>query len=319
MMRDASRNLEQERVKVKPVKSRLNRNEGWIGYLFILPSIIGFSIFVLYPMLTSVYLALTKWDGITDPSFIGLKNFEYMFTKDPAFWPSIKATLIFVVLNVPTILIGGLLLALLLNRTMPGIRIFRTILYLPAILPSVAVMGLWKYMYQPQFGVINSVLQSLHLPTSFWLGDEVMAIPAIVIIGLWGVGTTMIIFLAGLQAVPQELYEAARIDGASSLRLFWNITIPMISPILLLQVVTQMIVTLQAFNQPRLLTEGGPNNATNFLMYNIYSRGFGNLGSFPDLGYATALMWILFVLILVATVFTFRFSNIWVYSESNVN
>ncbi len=318
-MSDTSRSLPQEVTKIKPRKNQLNRSDAWVGYLFILPSIIGFSIFVLYPMISSVYFALTKWDGITDPSFIGLKNFEYMFTKDPAFWPSVKATLIFVVLSVPATLVAGLLLAVLLNRSMPGVRIFRTILYLPTILPSVAVLGLWKYMYQPQFGVINGVLEALHLPTSLWLGDEVMAIPAIVIIGLWGVGGTMIIFLAGLQAVPQELYEAARIDGASSVNLFWNVTIPMISPILLLQLVTQMIVTLQAFNQPRLLTEGGPNNATNFLMYNIYSRGFGNLGSFPDLGYATALMWILFVLILFVTIFTFRFSNIWVYSESSVD
>ncbi len=319
MMSDSSRTLAQEGTIPKRRKSKLNRSEAWWGYLFILPSIIGLSIFVLYPLVTSVYLALTKWDGLTDPTFIGLKNFEYMFTKDPAFWPSVKATLIFTVLNVPVTVAAGLMLAVLLNRKMPGIRFFRTILYLPTILPLVAVMGLWKFMYQPQFGIINSTLQTLHLPTSNWLSDETMAIPSIVIISLWGVGSTMIIFLASLQSVPQELYEAARIDGAGSSRLFWNITIPMISPILFLQVVTQMIATLQAFIQPRLLTEGGPNNATNFLMYNIYSKGFGNLGSFPDLGYATALMWILFFLIMFVTFFIFRFSNFWVYSENRVD
>jgi len=319
MMSDSGRTLPHEISQIKPYKSKLNRTEAWWGYLFILPSIIGLSVFVLYPLAASVYFALTKWDGLSDPVFIGFKNFEYMFSKDPAFWPSVKATLIFVVFNVPSTLVAGLLLAVLLNRNMPGVRIFRTILYLPTILPLVAVMGLWKFMYQPQFGIINNALDSVHLPTSNWLSDETMAIPSIVIISLWGVGSTMIIFLAGLQAVPQELYEAARIDGAGAMRLFWNVTIPMISPILLLQLITQVIVTLQAFIQPRLLTEGGPNNATNFLMYNIYSKGFGNLGSFPDLGYATALMWILFFLIMLVTIFTFRFSSMWVYNESKLD
>lgn len=319
MTSDSGRTLPQEVAQVKTSKNRLSRSEAGWGYLFILPSIIGLSVFVLYPLLSSVYFALTKWDGLGEPVFVGLKNFEYMFTKDPAFWPSVRATLIFVVLNVPSTLIAGLLLAVLLNRAMPGVRIFRTILYLPTVLPLVAVMGLWKFMYQPQFGIINTGLSSVNLPTSNWLSDETTAIPSIVIISLWGVGSTMIIFLAGLQAVPHELYEAARIDGAGATRLFWNITIPMISPILLLQLVTQMIVTLQAFIQPRLLTEGGPNNATNFLMYNIYTKGFGNLGSFPDLGYATALMWILFFMIMIVTIFTFRFSNMWVYNESKLD
>lgn len=318
-MSNSSHTLSQEGTIPKRARSKFNRSEAWWGYLFILPSIVGLFVFVLYPLATSVYLALTKWDGLNEPVFVGFKNFDYMFSKDPAFWPSLKATLIFTLLNVPVTVGAGLLLAVLLNRKMPGIRFFRTILYLPTILPLVAVMGLWKFMYQPQFGIINSILQTLHLPTSNWLSDETMAIPSIVIISLWGVGSTMIIFLAGLQAVPQELYEAARIDGAGTIRLFWNITIPMISPILFLQVVTQMIVTLQAFIQPRLLTEGGPNNATNFLMYNIYSKGFGSLGSFPDLGYATALMWILFFLIMFVTFFIFRFSNFWVYSDNRVD
>lgn len=305
--------------KTIKIKRKFNKSDFFWGYLFIFPSIIGLSIFVLYPLVSSLYIALTKWDGISDPKFIGFQNFVYMFTRDPAFWPSIKATALFVVLSVPATLVLGLLLAVLLNQALPGIKIFRTILYLPTILPVVATLTLWKFIYQPQYGLANDVLSFLHLPTSKWLTGEDTALLAIIIIGLWGVGSTMIIFLAGLQAVPKEIYEAAWIDGAKAVQLFWNITIPMISPVLFLQLITQMIGALQAFSQAQILTQGGPNNATNFLMFNIYSKGFGNLGSFPDLGYATALVWILFLIIIAVTMLTFRFSSIWVYNETTVD
>jgi ABC-type sugar transport system permease subunit len=310
---------EQVSAKTYKFKRKLNKSDLFWGYLFILPGIIGFSIFVFYPLVYSVFIALSKWDGVVDPKFIGFQNFVYMFTKDPAFWPTIKATALYVVLSVPATLILGLLLAVLLNQNLPGIRIFRTILYLPTILPSVATLTLWKFIYQPQYGLANDILSFLHLPTSKWLTGEDTALVSIIIIGLWGVGGTMIIFLAGLQAVPKEIYEAARIDGASAVRLFWNVTIPMISPILFLQLITQMIAALQAFNQSQILTQGGPNNATNFLMYNIYAKGFGNLGSFPDLGYATAQVWVLFFIIMAVTALTFRFSSIWVYNETSAD
>lgn len=300
-------------------KRKFSKSDFFWGYLFILPSIIGFSVFVVYPLASSAYIALTKWDGIRDPKFIGFDNFVYMFTKDPAFWPSLKATALYVVISVPATLFLGLLLALLLNQKLPGIKIFRVILYLPTILPSIATLTLWKYIYQPQYGLANNILNFFHLPTSLWLSSDTMALPALIIVGLWGVGSTMIIFLAGLQAVPKEIYEASRIDGAGAIRLFWNITIPMISPILFLQLITQMIAALQAFNQPQILTGGGPNYATNFLMFSVYTKGFGNLGSFPDLGYATAQVWILFLIIIAVTTFTFRFSSIWVYNENSVD
>jgi ABC-type sugar transport system permease subunit len=293
--------------------------EGFIGYLFILPSIIGFSIFVVYPLISSAYYSLTRWDGNTDPVLIGFKNYIYMFTKDPSFMPSLKATALFVVLSVPSSLILGLLLAVLLNRNMPGIKLFRTALYLPAVLPSIATLTLWKFIYDPQFGLANQVLSFLHLPTSDWLSSDSMALPSLVIIGLWGVGSTMIIFLAGLQAVPQELYEAARLDGAGQIRLFARITLPMISPIIFLQLVLQIITALQAFNQPQVLTNGGPGFSTKLLMLSIYSNGFGSLGQYPQLGYAMAQVWVLFFFIIAVTAFTFRASSIWVYEESSVD
>lgn len=293
--------------------------EGLIGYLFVLPSIIGFSIFVVYPLISSAYYSLTQWDGNTDPVFVGFKNYIYMFTKDPSFMPSVKATVLFAILSVPSSLILGLLLAVLLNRNLPGVKLFRTALYLPAVLPSIATLTLWKFIYNPQFGLANQVLNFLHLPTSNWLSSESMALPSIVIIGLWGVGSTMIIFLSGLQSVPQELYEAARLDGSGRLSLFARITLPMISPIIFLQLVMQIISAMQAFNQPQVLTGGGPGFSTNLLMLSIYKNGFGNLGQFPQLGYAVAQVWVLFLFIIAVTIFTFRVSSMWVYEESSID
>lgn len=304
-------------------RKRWNRRETLIGYLFILPSIIGFAVFVLYPLVMSVYYSLTKWDGVTEPVFVGLQNFVYMFTKDPSFVPTLKATALFALFSVPSSLIVGLLLAVLLNRNLPGIKLFRTAMYLPAVLPAVATLTLWKFIYNPQFGLANQVLSFLHLPTSNWMSSYTMAMPAIAIVGLWGIGSTMIIFLAGLQAVPKEIYEAAQIDGAGPIRLFLHTTLPMISPIIFLQLVLQIITALQAFNQFRILTTGdaggGPGFTTNVLMLHIYQVGFGSVSQFPQLGYATAQVWVLFFFIMAVTIFTFRFSSMWVYEDSSID
>ncbi len=298
-------------------KSRWLRGETFIGYAFIAPGILGFFVFVAYPLIFSAYTAFTNWNGITDPKWIGLSNFQYMFTKDPSFWPSLRATFYFGILSVPSSLTLGLLLALLLNRAFPGVRVFRTIMYLPVVLPGIAVLTLWKYIYDPLFGLANIALSALHLPTSAWLASEQVAMPALVIIGLWGVGGTMIIFLAGLQAVPQEIYEAAKMDGAKALYTFWRITLPMISPILFLQLVMQLTAAFQAFAQSKILTNGGPNFATSLFMYKIYNDGFQGVVS--DLGRATAEVWVLFFIILVVTAFTFRSSTLWLYAENTLD
>ncbi|MCU0495581.1 MAG: sugar ABC transporter permease, partial [Chloroflexaceae bacterium] len=236
-------------------------------------------------------------------------------------------TALFVLLTVPPSLALGLALALLLNRKLPGIALFRTIFYLPAILPSIATLTIWKFVFNPQFGLANALLTNLGLPTSLWLGSEQAALPTMALIGLWGnvganvvggVGAIMIIFLGALQAVPQEIYEAAEMDGAGRTRMFLRMTLPMISPIIFLQLVLQIISALQAFNQPAVLTKGGPNDATNLLMFKIYTNGFGNLSQYPDLGYAIAQVLVLFALIVAVTTFTFRFSSMWVYEDSTV-
>lgn len=304
---------------LKQRRSRGQRGEAIAGYLFILPSILGFLTFVVYPLLSSAYYALTKWNGTSPPQFVGFANFVYMFTKDPVFWLSVRATLLFVALSVPSSIVLGLLLAMLLNRKLPAVRLFRTIFYLPTVLPIIATLTLWKFIFNPQFGIANAALKAVGLPTSLWLGSEQMALPTLVLIGLWGVGSTMIIFLAALQAVPQELYEAGALDGAGRTRLFANITLPMITPVIFLQLVMQLIAALQEFNRPKILTQGGPNNATNFLFHKIYTNGFGALGFNADLGYAIAQVWVLFFMIMVATFFTFRLSSMWVYEDSSLD
>lgn len=295
------------------------RRDALAGYLFILPAIIGFTLFVVYPALATIVLSLTQWDGITAPIFLGLENFVYMFTKDPVFINSLSVTFAYLAMVVPISLFASLGLALLLNRKLYGVQIFRTIFYLPAVLPAVAAITLWKFVFNPRFGMLNATLDAFGLPTSLWLGDQQVALAALVIVSVWGIGTTTIVLLSALQMVPKELYEAAQIDGANSVSLLQHITFPTISPIIFLQLISLIVGALQEFNKPKLLTDGGPNGATNLLMYNIYKRGFGNLSQNPDLGYASAQVIILFVLIFAVTVLTFRFSNQWVYSDNPLN
>jgi ABC-type sugar transport system permease subunit len=284
------------------------------GHAFILPGILGFGLLVVYPLVTSAYHAFTDWNGLSPATWVGWKNFDYLLFHDPTLWPSIKATALFVLMSVPASLVVGLALAVLLNRTLRGVRIFRTIFYLPVVLPAIAVLALWKYIYDPQYGLANTVLHALRLPTSMWIGSTRMAMPAIVLVGVWGIGGTMIIFLAGLQAVPTELYEAAQVDGAGPVRTFFKITLPMITPILLLQLILQINVAFQTFNQVAILTKGGPGTSTDVLMYKIYKDGFGDYLAAPQLGYATAEVWVLFVIVMIVTAITLRFSSMWVYS-----
>ncbi|QDP95720.1 sugar ABC transporter permease [Microlunatus elymi] len=296
-------------------KRRSLRRNNRVGYLFIAPSIVGFGLFVAYPLVMSIYYSLTRWNGVTKPQFIGLDNYVYMLTKDPVFWIAVRNTLVFAVISVPVSLIAGLALAVLLNRKLKGVKIFRTIFFLPVVLPSIAVLTMWKYLFDPQFGLANQILSWLHLPTSQWLSSADTAMPTVILIGVWGVGGTMIIFLAGLQNVPDELYEAAKLDGAGAIRTFFSVTLPMITPILLLQLILQINGAFQTFNQIAILTQGGPDNSTDLLMYKIYTDGFTSVNN-PLMGYATAEVWFLFILVMIVTAFTFRTSSMWVYNAN---
>ncbi|MFF7923722.1 carbohydrate ABC transporter permease [Streptomyces mirabilis] len=288
------------------------------AYVFLAPALIGFTMFVVYPLIRSAYFALTQYNGLSDPKFVGFDNFRRMFTTDPSFWPSVRATLLLVILYVPLSLAIGLALAVFCNQRMRGVSLLRTLCYLPVVLPVVATITLWKFVFNPQVGLANQVLTWLHLPTSEWLSGSDSAMPSIVIVMLWSVGSTMIIFLAALQAVPTELYEAARLDGAGPRTVFVRITLPLISPIMVLQVVLQMVTALQAFNQPKILSPdgmGGPGFSTRVLMLSIYTNGFPSLGRVAQLGYASAQVWVLFLVIVVLIAATARFSSIWTYSD----
>ncbi len=297
----------------------MSRNAGSdvkAAYLFIAPAVIGFLVFVGYPLIRSFYLALTKYNGLTDPVFVGLGNFRRLFTTDPAFWPALRATGYLVLLYVPLSLILGLALAMFCNQRFAGVRIVRTLAYLPVVLPAVATITLWKFILDPQVGLLNTILDRLGLPTSLWLQGPGTSMPSVVMVMLWGVGGTMIIFLAALQSVPTELYEAARVDGAGPWSVFFRITMPMISPIMLLQVILQTTAALQTFNQPKILTNGGPGFSTKVLMLSIYENGFPTLGRIPQLGYASAQVWVLFVIIIAVIALTAKFSSLWTYSDS---
>ncbi len=298
---------------VTPGVRRRRIREGVTGYLFMIPTLIGFSLFIIYPLITSAYYSLCEYGGFGKVKFVGLDNFKWMFTKDPTFLPSIKATLSYVFMTVPATLVVGLLLAVLLNKKMTGIRIFRTVYYLPVVIPAVASLVLWKFIFDPAFGLANGMLRSIGLPVSRWLEGEDSVMGALTIVAVWGCGSQMIIFLSGLQSVPAELYEVADVDGASGLQKFFRITIPMMTPVLFLQLITGLIAGFQVLNPALIMTvNGSPNLRTNFLNFQIYRSAF----DLREYGYAMALVWLLFFIILVFTVIVFRVSDNYVYYES---
>jgi ABC-type sugar transport system permease subunit len=304
----AAQALSRKRKKTARWSAR-RRHNAIVGYLFISPAIIGLFLLVGYPMVTSLYHSFTAWNGLTPAHWIGIQNYVQLFTQDPAFWPSLRVTLLWVVVSVPVTVAAGLALAVVVDRSLKGVRVFRTIFYLPVVLPAVAVLTLWKYIYDPTYGLANQVLRALHLPTSMWLGDKHVALAAILIVGVWSAGGTMMIFLAGLQAVPAELTEAGKVDGAGAIRRFVQIKLPMMGPILLLELVLQLNLAFQTFNQVAILTKGGPGTSTDLLMYKIYNDGFVNFIASPQLGYATAEVWVLFVIVMAVTVVMLRLTR----------
>ena len=289
------------------------KRESFVAYLFMAPTIIGFTFLVAYPLLSSMYYSLCDWDGLTKPTFIGLENFRFLFFSDPIFWKSIGLTLAFVLMTVPISLVLGMALACLLNKSLPGIRIFRTIYYLPAIVPSVAAMVLWLFIYKSDYGLFNNILLAMGLPAVGWLTDKKVVLISLSIMKFWAVGGTMIIFLSGLQSVPADLYEAADIDGATRIKKFFKITLPLITPILFLQLITGMIGAFQAFNEAAIMTKGGPNYGSHFVAYDIYNNAF----NYSLFGRSSAEVWILFAIIMVFTIIVFRGSEQYVYYEND--
>lgn len=299
----------------------LSKREAIWGYLLIAPWIVGFLVFTLGPMVASLIFSFSDYAIGKPLEFVGLKNFIELFIKDYRFWLSMRVTLTYAIAAIPMGLVAGLLLALLLNTKVPGIAIWRTLYYTPSVVSGVAVAVLWSYLFNPRFGIINWLLglvlnllniTGVQLPG--WLSSPVWALPALIIMSLWGVGGGMIIYLAGLQGIPTALYEAAEIDGANKFQSFFKITLPLITPVLFYNLVTGIIGTFQIFTTVYVMTAGGPAEST--LFYNLYL--YNNAFRYHRMGYASALAWVLFLFVLVLTLLVFRSSAIWVYYEGEL-
>jgi multiple sugar transport system permease protein len=283
------------------------------GYLFIMPVVLGLLIWTFGPMLASAYYSLTDYKIIGIPEFIGLQNYTDLL-QDKAFIQSLSITVRFGVMFVILSQIVGLALAVLLTQKVRGLTIFRTIFYLPIIVPAAASALLWKYLYNKEFGPISSVFQAVGLPSINWLGSPESALFAIVIMSVWGSAVTTIIYVAGLQNIPEDLLDSAKIDGANGVRRFWHVTIPMLSPTMFFNVVTGVIGAFQFFVPAFIMTQGGPAKSTYFYNYNLYEKAFKWL----EMGYASAMAWVLFAIIIVMTMMIFRSSPLWVYYEGEV-
>lgn len=279
-------------------------------YLCVSPWIAGFILFTAGPMLASILISLTQWDFISPPTYIGLGNYQAMLS-DELFFKSIQVTTTYTLLSVPLGLAGGLLIALLMNQNLKGITIFRTIYYLPSVIAGVAVALLWQWIFNPNYGLINGMLSLVGIEGPKWIYTEDWVIPAYVIMSLWGVGASMIIYLAALQSVPTELYEAAALDGAGAVRRFQSITLPLISPVVFFNLIIGIINSFQIFTSVYIMTQGGPNNGSLFFVLYIYRHAF----EYFNTGYASALAWVLFIIIMLFTLFIFKFSKAWVYYE----
>ena len=299
----------------------LDRSMQRTGYLFILPWVIGFLALTLGPMVVSLLLSFTKWSALTsmqNAEAVGVANYQELFTRDEKFVTSLKVTAWFVVLVVPVTQVISLGVAVLMNVRVRGIAIYRTIFFIPSlVVASVVGAVLWRQLYNNEYGLMNELLRPVLAPLGAtppdWLGADAQrwAIPAFVVMAVWGVGGAMILYLAGLKGIPTSLYEAATIDGAGRLRQFWNVTLPMLSPLIFYNVVMGIIGSFQVFVQAMVMTGGGPNDATLFYVLQLYRQAF----EFHNMGYASAMAWVLFVILLGLTILIFRGSRSLVYYE----
>lgn len=293
-------------------KSPRRRREALIGTLFVSPWIFSLLVFTAYPVLATFYLSLTNYNVLEAPRWIGLQNYQTMLTSDPDFWKSLGNTAYYTLISVPLGLILALVLALILNMRARGIGFYRTIFYLPALVPLVASALIFMVMFNTD-GVVNSILGIVHLPPQNWLLDPHLSKPVLIFMSIWGVGAATLIFLAGLQEVPQALLEAATIDGAGPWSRFRHIILPLLSPIILFNLIMGMIGSFQVFTQALVIgnTTGEPLGSTLMLMVLIYQNAF----RYFMMGYASAVAVVLFLLILLVTLVIFLFSRLWVHYE----
>lgn len=285
-----------------------------IGFYYALPAIIGVSIFAILPMILSLFLAFTDFTGTNSPHFVGLDNFARMFNgEDEYFLQSLKVTFVYTVFAVPIHLTFAFLIAMLMNQKIRGLGFFRTIFYLPCLVPMMATAAIWMWLFQPEMGLLNVLLNAVGLPSSQWIHAKETVLPSLIFMGLWGVGGTMLIFLASLQDVPRELYEAAEIDGANSWTRLIKITLPFMSPVIFYNLIMAVIGALQVFAQPMVMTGGGPDNASLFFGLHLYNEVFGSM----RYGYGSAMALFMFAVIALCSLLMFRTSNFWVMAQGD--
>ncbi|MGI8746981.1 MAG: carbohydrate ABC transporter permease [Deinococcus sp.] len=301
-------------LSVRPARPRMGmwKQEAMWFYILASPWILGFLIFTLYPMVSSLYLSFTNWDLLSPAKAVGLDNYRQLFFDDPLFRQSLVNTFYFAGLSVPLSLLVSLWLASILNQRVIGMGIFRTIFYLPSLVPLVATSLLFSSLFAPTTGLINRGLALVGITGPAWLLDASWVIPALVLMSLWGLGGGTVLLLAGMRGIPRELYEAAAIDGAAERQVFWRITVPMLTPILFFNLVISVIGGLQTFTQVYILTKGGPDNASSMLVPYLFDTAF----RYYKMGYASAMAWVLFFIILALTALVFRSSSLWVFYES---
>lgn len=292
-------------------RSGIERMERNWGVILAIPAMLGFLMFTLGPMIASLGFSLTDWNIGGEFSFIGLENYKTAFTEDKLFNKSLFVTIYYTFCSVPLVMCGAFLVAMLLNQKVKGLSIFRTIFYLPVLVPSVANTMLWLWMFNPDFGLLNSILGSFGISGQQWIYHEQTSIPSLVLMSTWGLGNAAVIFLAGLQGVPSHLYEAVEVDGGGALSKLRHVTVPMMTPTIFFNLVMALINTFQIFNEAYIMTEGGPNNSTLFYVYYLYRTAFTD----TKMGYASALAWVLFIVILLITSILFLTSKRWVYYE----
>ena len=298
-------------VPAKRHKSRAKRRENIYGYLFLTPWLLGFFGLFIGPGLGSLYFSFTKYDVLSPPEFIGLANYVKMFTDDNLFWSSLRRTVYYAGVGVPLGILGSMTLAILLNSKVKGVTVYRTLFFMPSLVPIVASAVLWTWLLNADFGILNQMLRKIGFDPPGWFSEQKWAIPSLILMGLWGGigGTRMIIFLAGLQGVPDALYDAAAIDGAGAWGKLRHVTLPLLTPTIFFNLVLGVIGALQTFTAAFVATEGGPAFATWFFGLHLYKQAF----DYWNMGYASALAWFFAVVIVTLTILQQRLSARWVF------
>lgn len=300
-----------KKIAMTASEKKKRRKENLEGYLFIAPWLIGFFVLTAWPMIYSIYLSFTNYSLFSSPDWVGIKNYTKMLTRDFTLRSALVTTLKFVALAVPMKLVFALFVAMKLNKTVKGMSLYRTLIYIPSLLGgSVAVAVVWRNIFGTD-GYVNVILQMLGLQRVGWLTTTQWALPTIVLLNVWQFGSSMIIFLAGLKAIPQTLYEAASIDGAGKVKSFLTITLPMLSPVLFFNLVYGIIGAFQQFNSAFLITKGGPANSTYLYALMLYEKAFKSY----EMGYAAGMAWILLIVIGICTGIMFILSKFWVFYD----